>query len=236
MGANLQVKKRILTLLLPLAIGCGAARAAEPPPDAREILRGVRMSQAAQNETLKGHLRTGPVTIPFRMVIGSGTVKYEFTNPSMTIALRLGENESRLSVVSKGGAERVSGARFSDSVRGSDISYEDLSLRFLYWSKATVEGDEMKLLRRCWIVRAEAPQVSDSQYSKVMLWIDKESGALLQADAYDRAGKLARRFKVISGQKIAGAWYLKQMRIEAPAAAGKDKSPTYLEVEGVERS
>ena len=50
-----------------------------------------------------------------------------------------------------------------------------------------------------------------------------------------RAPADARRFKVISGQKIEGAWYLKQMRIEAPAGATKDKTPTYLEVDGVER-
>ena len=56
-----------------------------------------------------------------------------------------------------------------------------------------------------------------------------------QAEAFDHAGKFARRFKVISGQKIEGAWYLKQMRIEAPAGPGKDKMPTYLEVEGIER-
>ncbi len=53
-----------------------------------------------------------------------------------------------------------------------------------------------------------------TQYSSVNLWVDKESGALLQADAYDWQGKPIKRFEVISGQKIEGKWYLKQMRIE----------------------
>ena len=47
------------------------------------------------------------------------------------------------------------------------------------------------------------------------LWVDKESGALLQAEAYDWQGKLIKRFEVISGQKLEGKWYLKQMRIES---------------------
>jgi hypothetical protein len=223
---------------LALALLCapaGPAFAADPPPDARAILREVRSSQALHNEALKGQLRTGGKSVPFRLSFGGETIKYEFSNPPATIVLRMNEKESRLSEVTKAGAERISGARFSDPVRGTDISYEDLSMRFLYWSRAAVQGEELKLFRKCWIVRVEAPQVSDSQYSKVVMWIDKESGALLQAEAFDKLGKFARRFKVISGQKIDGAWYLKQMRIEAPAGKTKDKEPTYLEVQGVER-
>ena len=144
--------------------------------------------------------------------------------------VHLGEKESRISEVTKDGAERVSGAHFSDLVRGSDISYEDLSLRFLYWQRAKVEGEQTMLLRKCWVVDVEPPDGSGSQYTKVILWVDQESGGLLQAEAYGPAGKFERRFKVISGQKVGGAWYLKQMRIEAPALPGKDKTPTYLDV------
>ena len=32
---------------------------------------------------------------------------------------------------------------------------------------------------------------------------------------YDHAGKLSKRFEVVSAQKIEGRWYLKQMRVEA---------------------
>jgi hypothetical protein len=223
------VKKRLFNTLLVLALS--SAVAADPPPDPQEILRGLRFSQASQHESLKGQLRTGPKIVPFHLSINGPVISYEFTDPPpSTIVLHLGEKEARLSEMTRGGAERVSGAHFSDLVRGSDISYEDLSLRFLYWQRAQLEGEQTLLLRSCWMVQVEPPPGSDSQYSKVILWADKESNALLQAEAYDRSGKFARRFKVISGQKIGGAWYLKQMRIEAPALPGKDKTPTYLEV------
>jgi hypothetical protein len=239
MSAQVQVKPpfpRLAVFLGLLLASAGILPAAEPPPDARAILRDVRASQALHHEALNGRLRNGASVIPFRIVFGGETVKYEFTNPAATIVLRLDEKDSKLSEVTKGGAERISGARFSDAVRGSDLSYEDLSMRFLYWSKAAVQGEELKLFRKCWVVRVEPPQVTDSQYSKVVLWVDKDSGALMQAEAFDRLGKFARRFKVISGQKIDGAWYLKQMRIEAPAGANKDKTPTHLEIEGVDHS
>ena len=127
----------------------------------------------------------------------------------------------------------MSAARFDDKVRDIDISYEDLSMRFLYWSNAAVEGDQIMLMNRCWIVRVEPPAKNDSQYSKVKLWIAKNNGALLQAEAYGHDGKLARRFKVISGQSLGdGAWILKEMRIEqmTPGKSG-DRTPSYLQIE-----
>ena len=233
MSLPFQVKKRFLLLALLLPIS--AVGAPEPTPSAQEILKSVRLNQLAQQQTLKGQLRCGPTKLPFRMVVTGPQVQYEFSEPTETILLHLGDKDARLSDVTKDGSERVSGKKFADSVRGTDISYEDLSLRFLYWQKASVEKEDSILMRKCWVVRVEPPAGSDSQYSRVMLWVDKDAAALMQAEAFDRSGKFARRFKVISGQKIEGAWYLKEMRIEAPAAGAKDKMPTYLHIEGVEK-
>jgi hypothetical protein len=95
----------------------------------------------------------------------------------------------------------------------------------------------MMLLRKCWKIRVEPSAKSESQYGRVLLWIDKDTGALMQAEAFQHSGAFARRFKVISGQKIAGSWLLKSMRIEAaPAPGEKDRTPTYLEIEGVEKT
>jgi hypothetical protein len=85
-------------------------------------------------------------------------------------------------------------------------------------------------------VRAEPDSPGDSQYSKVLLWIGKNSPALMQAEAYDSNGKVIRRFKVISGQKTEeGIWILKEMRIESMAGSPADRAPTYLEIDGVEK-
>ena len=214
-----------------------AGAPAEETPDARDILRTVRIAQASQHQVLHGRLRTRGKISPFRMVIDGPTIRYEFREPPQTIQLRLLDRDSRLEEITRDGSERVSAARFDDLVRGSDISYEDLAMKFLYWPRATVEGEQMMLLRKCWKIRVEPPAKNDSQYSRVMLWIDKDTGALMQAEAFAGAGKFARRFKVISGQKIGGTWLLKSMRIEAPGLPGeKDRTPTYLEIEGAEKS
>ena len=241
MGANLQVKQRFfrawaLTFFTALLAAAFPLRAADPAPDAQEILRAVRFSQASQHEALRGQLRHGSEKLKFRLGIDGPTIRYDFTDPPpSSIVLRLLEKDARLSEVTKEGTERVTGKKWSDSVLGTDISFEDISLRFLYWTNAKVEGDENILFRSCWIVSARPPANGDSQYSLVKLWVDKEAGNLMQAEAYDKAGKFLRRFKVVSGQKIQGAWYLKQMRIETRPDRVKDKDPTYLEIEAVEK-
>lgn len=207
---------------------------AEPAPDAHQILRSVRAAQAAQQHTLVGRLRQGGTSLPFELAISGNTLRYEFKNPTLIIQLRLLEKDSRLEEISRGGTEKISAARFDQRVRDTDISYEDLAMKFLYWPSAAVTGEQTLLLRKCWVIRTEPSKKDDSQYGRVMLWIDQQSGALLQAEAYDPSAKLARRFKVVSGQKIDGIWVLKQMRIEAPGRGStQDRSPTYLEIDSI---
>jgi hypothetical protein len=226
------VKTRLIlfaTLALSVALG-----AAEPAPDAHQILRKAREAYTAQQHTLVGRLRKGDVSLPFELAILGNTLRYEFKKPTQVIQLRLLEKDSRLEEITRSGAEKISAARFDQRVRDTDISYEDLALKFLYWPSAAVTGEETRSLRKCWVIRVEPGRKDDSQYGRVMLWIDQQSGALLKAEAYDPAAKLARRFQVVSGQTIDGNSILKQMRIETLGReTTKDRSPTYLEIEAI---
>jgi hypothetical protein len=61
--------------------------------------------------------------------------------------------------------------------------------------------------------------------------VDKASGAIMRMDAFNWQGQLSKRFEVISGQKIDGRWFLKQMRIEEFApGSNKVQTRTYLEI------
>jgi hypothetical protein len=196
----------------------------------------VRVAQTAQDRVLTGNLRTGPKKIPFRLSMKDGAVRWEFQDPSQTLVLRLGENSSSLEEITADGKSKVGGARFDDPVRESDITYEDLALRFLYWSDAKVEGEQTIMLTKSWKLVVTPPSAGASTYGKVRIWIAKETGALMKADAYDRDGKIVRSFTVRSGQKTNdGLWILKQMRIEtAVARPGGDRTPTYIEIDKVD--
>ncbi|MDQ3622706.1 MAG: outer membrane lipoprotein-sorting protein [Verrucomicrobiota bacterium] len=212
----------------------GTLAPAAPAPDAREVLKIVRGAQSAQSRELTGRLRSAGRAIPFKLSIVPGTIQWEFSN-APTLLLRLGEKESRLEEIGKSGGRKVTPARFDEKVSGSDITYEDLSLQFLYWPDATIEGEQTMVLQKCWIVRVEPPSKGVSQYSRVKLWIAKENGALMQAEAFDHNGRFARRFKVVSGQRTdEGLWVLKSMRIETPSSRpGSALTQSYLEIDPV---
>ncbi|MEI6560861.1 MAG: outer membrane lipoprotein-sorting protein [Verrucomicrobiota bacterium] len=234
MASPKQVKSRIaaLLLLLPLA---AASLASEPPPTARELLALVRANQASQERNLEGKLRPysseEKIIIPFRLYLRGDTITYQFTDKPEALVLHFGEKTSRLEhVFGSGKTEKITGAKLDDPVRGTDISYEDLALKFLYWNNAVVEPEKHDLMMRsCWIVRAVPSSKGESQYDMVRLWIES-TGGLLQAECYS-GGKLIRRFSVRSVQHVStGGYILKSMDVQRVDEKGQGRAPTRLEV------
>ena len=220
--------KIVLSVLF--AAGLGAVSAISAPPSAREILESVRLQQAQQQIELEGQLREGDQVIPFRLIQTGPVVRYSFSNPDEALQLRLGENDSRLEEVTREGVEKITPAQFDRKVRGTGVTYEDLALKFLYWPDARVTGENSIRTRNCWKLELKAPS-RQSQYSNVYLWVDKNGGALMRMEGFDWKGQLAKRFEVISAQKIEGRWFLKQMRIEEfVPGTNKVQTRTYLEI------
>ena len=186
---------------------------AAPPPSAQQILESVRMIESRQQIDLQGQLRQEDVVVPFRLVQNGPLIRYTFTNPDETLQLRLGEKSSRLDLVSETGTEKLGNSKLQQQIRGTIVTYGDLAFKFLYWSAARVLGEENVRTRNCWKLQLRAP-TRDSQYSNILLWVDKTSGALMRMEGYDWNARLIKRFEVVSAQKIEGRWFLKQMRIE----------------------
>jgi len=146
------------------------------------------------------------------------------------LQLRLGEKSSRLDLVTDDGTEQFAASKLKQKIRGTGVTYEDLAFKFLYWPATRVLGEENVRTRNCWKLQLRAPS-RESQYSNVLLWIDKTSGALMRMEGYDWNTQLAKRFEVVSAQKIEGRWFLKQMRIEdLEPGTNRVQSRTYLEV------
>jgi len=219
-------KKIAISLAALAAISALAAA----PPSAKEILESVRLQQAKQELELQGQLREGPVVIPFRLTQTGPVIRYSFSKPDEALQLRLGDNDSRLEEITGDKLEKIAPAQFDHKVRNTAVTYEDLSLRFLYWPNAKVIGDDTIQMVDCWRLELRAPP-QQSQYSTVRLWVQKDGAAIMKVEGYDANGKLTKRFLVVSGQKIEGRWFLKQMRIEQiDPATGKVKTRTYLEI------
>lgn len=232
-----QVKTRITALaFLALLLPCALPAAESEPPSARDLLALVRANQAGQNRDLTGQLRMSTaeekIIIPFRLLLRGDTITYQFTDKPEALVLRLGDKGSRLDrVTGSGKTEKIAGAKLDELIRGTDISYEDLALKFLYWTNAVVEKQkETRNTRSCWIVRAVPSHKDESQYDMVRLWIEP-TGGLLQAECYSRA-KLIRRFSVRNVQSAhdTGGYILKTMTIQRMDEQSKDHYPTQLEV------
>lgn len=221
------MRKEIAFSLL-IAMACLDANGALP--SAKEILESVRLKQAQQQLELQGQLREGEKVIPFRLIQTGPVIRYAFSDPDEALQLRLGDNDSRLEEVTREGVEKITAAQFDHKVRGTSVTYEDLALKFLYWPDARVTGENSIRTRNCWKLELKAPS-RQSQYSNVYLWVDKSGGALMRIDGFDWKGQLAKRFEVVSAQKIDDRWFLKSMRIEEfVPGTNKVQTRTYLEI------
>jgi hypothetical protein len=202
----------------------------DSPPSAKDILNSVRMIESEQQLDLQGQLRQNDVVVPFRLVQNGPLIRYSFANPDETLQLRLGENSSRLDLVSDAGTEKFAASKLNQKIRATSVTYEDLAFKFLYWPTARVLGVENVRTRNCWKLQLHAPS-RESQYSNVLLWVDKASGALMRMEGYDWNAQLAKRFEVVSAQKIEGRWFLKQMRVEEfQPGTSHVQARTYLEI------
>ena len=224
-----QAKKLISIALLAWSLSPRQSSAQE---DANAILDQLRSAQAQINRTLTGRLRPENADpIPFQLQLKGGEFDYKFTNPPENIKLQLTENVSVLKDEKASVHQILTGSRLSESVRGTDISYEDLSLRFIYWKNAKYEGEQRVRTITCSIVLVQ-PSARNTEYGSVRLWIAKDRGALIKAEGYNWQGKAIKRFEVISGQQIEGKTIFKQIRIERlDPQNGKVISRSYLELD-----
>jgi hypothetical protein len=224
------MRKKTEVLFIAATLALPSALEAEPGPTANEILSSVRMQQTQQHIDLQGQLRQNELVVPFHLIQSGPIVRYIFSNPEEALQLQLNENDSRLDQLSGSGVQKITPAQFDHKIRGTDVTYEDLALKFLYWPNAKIVGQENIRTRNCWKLQLRAPS-RQSQYSNVLLWIDKASGALMRMEGYDWNAQLGKRFEVVSAQKIDNRWFLKQMRIEQlQPGTNHVQSRTYLEI------
>ncbi len=108
---------------------------------------------------------------------------------------------------------------------GSDFWLTELGFEFLRWPIQRKLPGEMRIGQPCYVLESinpEAPLVV-----RVKSWIEKESGGLLIAEAYDRNKKIVKEFSLAgsSFKKVNGRWQLKKMKISSP----QTESETVLE-------
>ena len=200
---------------------------------ADEVLKLVRYSYTLYDRDFTGVLRMGLVKkVPFIMSLKPESIRFIFNDPSQVVLLDT-KNSSFALYEGIGGAQlkSVDPAKFDDSIRGTDVTYDDLSMRFLYWPNAKIVRIDKTKGRESWLVRVRNP-TSAGAYSTVDVWLDKASGGMIKMIGYNSGGRPIRRFEVLHGKKFGDVWMVDEMRIEtvSPSAGGHVTSSTRMSI------
>ncbi len=217
-------------LLLSLALLPLSAQE-EPPPTAEEVMRLVRYSYALQDHQLTGQLRDSDSgkEEPFALTMTSQIIRFRFENPAQIVHLDLTTSPPTLRETKPGGAAEVPLNRYSDNVRGFQLNYEDLSLRFTEWPNPKILGVEsIGGGQKAWKVRVVTPD-GKGPYGTVDMWVHQGSGGMAKMEGWDKQGNLIKRFQIRSVQKVGDAHIPKEMRIETFEENGrKTVGRTYM--------
>jgi hypothetical protein len=97
----------------------------------------------------------------------------------------------------------------------SDFWLCDLGLEFFHWpaQKVLPKTTNLKRGREYTLLESTNPNPATNGYSRVLTWIDKESGGILEAETYDVNSKLLKDFAPKSFKKVNGQWELQEMEI-----------------------
>ncbi|MDB6118222.1 MAG: putative sigma regulatory protein MucB/RseB [Verrucomicrobiaceae bacterium] len=229
---------RLLVLFLfaslcSLPLVSRAEEAARALPAAEDLLKLVRISYTLNNSRLTGRLRDNESgkEEPFDLNMSQQSVRFRFVNPPQIVNLDLTTTPATLRDVKPGGSEEVPASMYSERVRGFDLTYEDLSMSFLYWTKAEVLGEESLGTfsgQKAWKVRVTTPD-NKGPYGTVDIWVHQGSGGMAKMEGWDRKGNKIKHFEIRSIQKVGDNTVPKEIRVDtlAPGSSKKTGS-TYM--------
>ena len=212
----------------------------EAAPTADELLAVMREMTVSQgNKDVAGRIRKGRNKIPFSLSVRGDTLAFQYKEGEAwkRFDVRIKEKNVDIVQVEKGKARVISPSQYAQTIAGTDVCYEDLSLRFLYWKGGEMvdAGDDARIKGRdCYVVQVPNPNPSVGQFAWVRMWVDKENGTTWQIDGYGKDGKLKKRFSITSVQRLSdGTWFFKQMKLEVrnPENPERTMALDYLEMD-----
>lgn len=107
----------------------------------------------------------------------------------------------------------LAGAQTMTPFAGSDFWVADLGLEFLRWPGQKVTKREMRKGQACEVLESTHPHPAREGYSRVVSWVDSDTGGIVHADAYDSSGKVFKRFEPSEIQKSGGRWQVKEIKM-----------------------
>jgi hypothetical protein len=207
--------KLIRSLLLACALCSPLAAQA---PDADAILSGARLSATLTQieEGLQGTLSHGRNKVPITLFLRGKNIQFQFTeNGKLRIFhMRLADESYQLFEIINGNTIDFPKEKLIEPIAGTDLTYEDLALRFFYWPNPKLEGTEDIGGQKCYRLRLDKPKNAAGRYEGVYVWIHTKYGAFMRIRGHDKNGGLIKEFQVEDVMNIAdNIWVLEKMQV-----------------------
>jgi hypothetical protein len=203
-------------------------------PSAQQILEGARISATLTqlDEGLSGNLRKNGANVPITLFLKGKDIQFQFSEnntPWRGFHMKIGDENFALSEIVNGKMQKFPAGKIVEPVAGTDLTYEDLALRFFYWPNPVLEGKEDVGGQNCYKLRVDKPRGADGRYEVVYVWVHTKFGAFMRIRGHDKKGGLIKEFEVEDVMKVAeNVWTLRKMQVATcdPANGGRRISIT----------
>jgi len=217
-----------------LAAGLTAI-AQQAPPDPAAILKGARMAAALTqlDDGLAGNLTKDGTKVPVALFLKGKDIQFQFSTAKdqwEIFHLSMDDDALDLFRIVNGKTEKFPAAKMVEAIANTDVTYEDLSMRFLYWPNPKLEAQENVNGFDCYKLRVDKPKNVNGRYAAVFVWVSKKHGAFIRVQGYEKGGGLVKEFQVLDVMPITDKiWGLKKMQVSThDPANGRRTSITNL--------
>lgn len=207
---------RLLAILITFASFVFTSRLSAQDP--QRILEGARLAATLVelNEGLQGSLIQGRKKVPITIFLKGENIQFQFleNNVWRVFHMRLADDKYDLFEIVNGKTINFPRERLVEPIAGTDLTYEDLSLRFFYWPNPKLEGQESIAGQPCYKLRLDKPAGAAGRYEAVYVWIHTKYGAFMRIRGHDKNGTLVKEFQVEDVMKVAdNVWVLEKMQV-----------------------
>lgn len=198
---------------------------------AEEIMQSVRQVAALQEEQdLSGNIRKGRTRIPLTMFLRGKDIQFALNGGTDRFHLELKEDQQELKTIIDGKVRRFPANKIGQSIGGTDVSYEDLALKFLYWPNPTIVGEEKIEGQHCWRLHVANPE-KNGRYREVSVWVTKKQRALMRVVGYgpQPARSALKQFEITDLMRVNKVYTVKTMKVSTFKPNGRVAGATYIE-------
>lgn len=213
------------------ALGANGSALADAKAEA--ILEKARYATTLQQQDLAGHLRKDGKKIPIRLYLRKENIQFQFYDGKVwqKFHMRLKEGGGELFEINNGKTTKFSSTRLSKPVMGTDLTYQDLAMSFLYWKNSEVVGTEKIKYQVCDQLRLINPG-GQGNYTIVYASIHQKYGALMRVIGTNANNQVMKEFAIDKLMTVGKNKTLKTMKVQSfDPKTKKMTGATYLEFE-----